>query len=201
MTTEEDRVHQRADAISDSLRKIDNRAQQTQAIVQGPGTRQLKHWRLVQIADEISQQIQPHTPCRKGCAACCHIALPISRSIALLLSATSGRKLDEKAGAPITPEVLYDLREGNIKRYYGKPCPFLDGATQSCSIYEDRPITCRIHHSLADTAAPCDLKDPGAKIPRVDMQWVDQMGATLDFNDRWADIRDFFPEARCDDRA
>ncbi len=106
--------------------------------------------------------------CRKGCAACCRMLVPVSVPEAFALAEVVGRlpdqerelvhrRLDatharlEEAGLwnrllaiSETDRALEDEDFAPINRdYYALrlPCPFLEN--EICSIYEDRPAACR----------------------------------------------------------
>jgi Fe-S-cluster containining protein len=126
--------------------------------------------------------------CAKGCAACCRQIVPITEMEARRLA-----RLVEELPEPRRAEVrarfetardglaeaglLSKLREpdrfergessGFGLAYFrlGIPCPFLE--EESCSIYEDRPISCR-EYLVTSPAARC--ADPGPDtIDRVEM--------------------------------
>ena len=144
--------------------------------------------RLRQIVDKAAAVIQPFTPCRKGCSACCHNPAVISEVDAMLVS--------EATGTPIArPARLFDAAGGPAARqaffahYAGKPCTFLkDGV---CSIYAHRPVVCRVQHSLEDSPAPCDDGGQPAAVDltAIYMAEVHMMGRMM----IWSDIREFFP--------
>ncbi|TAJ32001.1 MAG: YkgJ family cysteine cluster protein [Nitrospirae bacterium] len=106
--------------------------------------------------------------CRKGCAACCRMlvpisapeafalrdsiqALPESRRATILQRVTEARTRLEQAGllarlidlAETERQLLDDEFEATNRDYYALrlPCPFLEN--EACSIYEDRPAACR----------------------------------------------------------
>jgi Fe-S-cluster containining protein len=102
--------------------------------------------------------------CRKGCAACCLVAVPVAGAEArylgdLVARMPAPRRLEilgrfrqawaalEEAGLL---HALFDLCAADQRRqdellteYYrlGIPCPFLEEG--ACSIYPDRPVVCR----------------------------------------------------------
>ena len=146
--------------------------------------------RLRQVVDKVAAAIAPYTPCRKGCSACCHKAAIVSEMDAMQIA--------EATGAPLaTPGKVFEVRDGAEARkryliaYAGKPCTFLkDGA---CSIYEHRPVVCRVQHTLEDDAAPCEPRE-GLHAEAMDL--TDIYLAELRMNGRmmvYADIREFFP--------
>jgi len=156
-------------------------------------SRGLKYIRLVELADKLMPRVIPDTPCRKGCSACCHIACAISEREAKIIGLATGR----------TPQpVSRDLKkaqervDANIHSYYGVPCTFL-GADKACTIYEARPMACRIQHSLNETAQPCEPV-PGdcdkPIVPQVNLTSLIAGTVMLDLEDgAFGDIREFFP--------
>ena len=144
--------------------------------------------RLRRIADAAAKVIAPFTPCAKGCDACCHNPAIISELDAIVIS--------KETGVPVsTPRRMFDVAAGTQARrdyfsnYAGVPCPFLKDSL--CSIYEHRPVVCRVHHSLEASAAACD----GGRQPEaVDLTEIyagelRMMGPMMIY----ADIREFFP--------
>jgi hypothetical protein len=56
-------------------------------------------------------------------------------------------------------EVDVDLDSAN-----GKPCPFL--VSDACSVYEHRPLFCRLRHSLAEDPNDCAVDSrTGGRVP------------------------------------
>lgn len=112
----------------------------------------------------VEQQGKP-VSCRAGCGACCRQLVPISESeahaLAELVEAMPAdrqaavRQRFEKTLAALEehglleqlrkPEELKDLEDRRrIGEQYiklGQPCPFLE--EERCSIYPERPLTCR----------------------------------------------------------
>ncbi len=163
------------------------------ALVQSPETVDRKVLHLRQIVDKVAAAIAPFTPCRKGCSACCHKSAIVSEMDAMQIAQATGASL-------AVPQNVFEVRDGGEARtryllaYAGKPCTFLkDGA---CSIYEHRPVVCRVQHSLEDDAAPCE---PREGLHAAAMDLTDVYLAELQMNGRmmvYADIREFFPAGR-----
>lgn len=83
------------------------------------------------------------TACRQGCAMCCYFRVDVAAAEAECIAGLVERLPEERRNATVTR-----LRAGKAAEErnpdagsYRHPCPFLDGA--ECSIYEDRPLTCR----------------------------------------------------------
>lgn len=125
--------------------------------------------------------------CKKGCSYCCHMQIRLSQIEADFISSKIGisaKKL--RASTEIDPSSWVNP---------SNPCPFL--RANECSIYSCRPMTCRTHVSLEETAEKCgfgskaiismvnrDTSLPGA------MQAYKEM--TIRYGGHNADIRDFF---------
>lgn len=145
-----------------------------------PPTAKLK--RLLRAADKYCAAILPYSACRHGCSHCCNIAVTLTTTEAELI----GRHIKVKPTIPTyRPDII-----GNQKTYSGVPCPFL--AKGKCSVYEVRPLACRVHFNMADTGNLCDTNIP-ATIPMIDNTQIDQIHFMLFSRDVWGDIREFFP--------
>lgn len=51
----------------------------------------------------------------------------------------------------------------NGSKFVGAACPFLQD--HRCTIYAQRPLVCRVHHSLATTNEPCRKVSIGGLVP------------------------------------
>ncbi len=115
--------------------------------------------------------------CQAGCGACCRQYIPIAhveaRQLAELVSALPEprqteirRRFAEAAhrfGELDHSASLHDVGLAFIRA--GIPCPFLENET--CSIYSERPLSCREH---LVTSAPAHCSDPTPEtVTRVPM--------------------------------
>ena len=126
-----------------------------------------------------------HLVCRAGCSECCYGPFPINRLDAFRLQEgwRALRQRDpEKAEAVMartraavkgmTGDFPGDGTKGRLggdeeaedqffERHAGEACPVLDPATQTCTLYEHRPVSCRIYgpplRVQGEELAPCRL--------------------------------------------
>lgn len=140
---------------------------------------------LYKIADEMMAHTQGFVACKRGCSHCCYTPVPITPIEADLIGADIRVK---RRTAPLrevaTPTQPF---EG-----YTKPCTFL--VNGACSIYEHRPLACRIHYSVDDDDMLCRLDHPGPiPVPYLDVTPFRTAYLALT-GMRVADIREFFPK-------
>ena len=144
--------------------------------------------RMRKIADDAAAVIAPFTPCARGCGACCHNAALVSEAEAMVVAQATGAKL-------ASPQRIFDFTADDAARreyfapYAGVPCAFLkDGA---CSIYKDRPMVCRVQHSIESSPAGCDGGRQPASVDLTEIFLADlRMSGRMMI---YADIREFFP--------
>lgn len=119
---------------------------------------------LVTLAEDVAREAGKPVSCRAGCGACCRQLVPVSEPEALYLAelvqalppgrAFQVRERFRTALEALGAGLLGRLRDaGSLKtldqrrelglEYFraGVPCPFLEN--ESCSIYEQRPLSCR----------------------------------------------------------
>jgi Fe-S-cluster containining protein len=157
-------------------------------LVESPEPLDRKVIKLRKLADTAAEVIAPHTPCAKGCSACCHNPALISEVEAMLVAQATGTEL-------ANPKRIFDVAAGPEARreyfapYAGVACTFLrDGA---CSIYKDRPVVCRVQHSIEASPVGCDGGRQPASVDLTEMFLgeLHMMGRMMIY----ADIREFFP--------
>lgn len=130
---------------------------QTQVLQRTGRTSELASRLATALHDDAEQfrtlpEVQVQTACRAGCAHCCHQPATAFPFEALHIAQSLQKHL--------SPKDLETLRESLRKRVAGltnrsvrqsiqdkSPCPFLKNSR--CSIYNERPLTCRMAHSLA----------------------------------------------------
>ena len=141
------------------------------------------------MADRIFASAGPHVACKRGCAHCCYISVPISRAEAAYIGERIGIVPADVRGSEPRDERSFS---------YQTPCSFLRG--NECSIYEHRPLTCRSAFNFDADNYWCrheNWSKPGAAVPRPNFSVLrDAYMAASSRNGEppeFADIRDFFP--------
>lgn len=147
--------------------------------------------KLVALAEKLNDALRPQALCRAGCSHCCSLTTLIYRHEAVAIAEVSGYRMYDLPARP------YDIALKLANRYFGTPCPFL--IDQRCSVYEVRPLVCRLHHALNDDLAACDSSVPlqaRAKLLSYDVDVV-EMPYHLLVRSRgrepWGAIQQFFP--------
>lgn len=154
-------------------------------IVDLPISKRAKMDRFLEAASALSDAVKPFTACKAGCSYCCNIAATITAQEATIIAKATGRKARKLDG-----RVDY---EASREQYTGVPCPFLKKG--KCSIYEVRPLACRLHVNMADSNFFCNTEVPPGQsvVPQLTNHQILLAQAKVFHNETWADIRDFFP--------
>jgi Fe-S-cluster containining protein len=180
-------VRHQPDAVRSLLRRA--------AVVPRPG----KRIRLVlEAADAFAAPFSRVAACRRGCAHCCHQAVPITGAEARLLSQATGRPLASPENAMPVRALIEETPQQAELRIAARPparpgpCPFL--VDDECSAYAQRPLTCRTHISLASSDLLCRVV-PGhpVGVPYADATLVRALGLAILEHESIADIREWFP--------
>jgi Fe-S-cluster containining protein len=139
---------------------------------------------IVQATVTTVEQAGEKISCGNGCSACCNIliavseveaqrisdlvqALPEPRKGVVLRRFSEARDQLERASLlePLqTPERCTKADYARLDDEYfrlGVPCPFLE--QQSCSIYEERPLTCREHLVTSPPALCAQVGSTGVR--------------------------------------
>lgn len=145
---------------------------------------------VLNTADQIFDHAGKFAACARGCGHCCHVSVPITQMEA--------RYMGENLG--ITPVELKQSVKHELTEYGSHtPCPFL--ANGECSIYEVRPLTCRMHMNFDRDNYWClheNWQKPEAEIPRPTIQpLIDAYHMVINnVAPIMGDIRDFFPNGK-----
>jgi Fe-S-cluster containining protein len=152
-----------------------------------------KRRKVIAIANRMTEALELHVACKPGCSSCCHMNTIIYEHEAIRLAEVSGKKM---ARLP--------LRPGNVVfaeglKFNGRPCPFL--VENRCSVYEDRPLVCRTHHSLRENATQCSMEIPASQQVRPPMYEPDnleipyrELNVMYNLMEPHGNIAEFFPD-------
>lgn len=142
---------------------------------------------LWSFTDFVTSFYTESTACKRGCSHCCHIAVSVSKTEAELIGERTGIR---PASAPSR------MNGDHIEWGYHNPCPFLRNS--ECSIYEWRPIACRIHYSLDKDDLLCRLSPPNTNsVPYINTENLIKLTLLVLTADgsfpHFSDIREWFP--------
>lgn len=142
--------------------------------------------KVYRVADDLFKVREEFVACGRGCSSCCHMNVMVSAIEAQRMAKASGRAL-----RTVPRSIVH--RPGEFS---GTACPFL-GSDGACTVYEDRPLACRMHASFYRDAARCAIE----VMDVVPAQMVNYSGLSEALHAIgeggapavMADIRDFFP--------
>ena len=125
--------------------------------------------------DRMLPVVQEQSTCRRGCWGCCgQLALTsITDGIRIatyLLAHPEIRRDFLDVHLPAHLDVLRRT-EGDVQRYWDSEvrCPFLtDTLVPSCSVYEARPMPCRLHFVASDPDN-CYLRNEALVVQKADL--------------------------------
>lgn len=145
------------------------------------------------IVDEMTAVNGDDVACQRGCNHCCHVQVLMTQDEAEVIGKRIGRK-------PRQPSKFNGRKDVETFDWgYHNPCTFLvDG---ECSIYENRPMPCRIHYSVDVDALMCELTPPESKaVPLLNpqpfiMAFLQMLGMP-EVVPVLGDIREFFPRGK-----
>lgn len=142
---------------------------------------------LRKLADRVNAAVAPQSACKSGCSACCHIRAEVSEWEANLI----GREIGIAPKQPSVKTGLHNVTEA-VRETFGKPCVFL--RDQRCSIYESRPISCRLHHNLSADASQCqiDVEESESFVPGMNLSELHMAYAMCSGTTWLGDVRDFW---------
>ena len=109
-----------------------------------------------QTAADLYPQARQQMQCQSGCAWCCFEQLQVHILDAVAVAAGLDHPFEYQL------ETRYSHQ---IKRLF-RPCPFLS-EEKTCSVYENRPLPCRAHHSvdLDRCRQAVENQDPERQVP------------------------------------
>jgi hypothetical protein len=168
------------------LERVNGRMNAVLASRESPRDKVAAVW---EIADELfGAVVGDNVACRRGCTHCCHIAVGVVGVEADLIGQRIGR-------APVPVPGRTDFE--NFDYGYHNPCTFLKEG--ECSIYEHRPLACRVYYSLDIDDLMCVLTPPeSAQVPSLNTFTIQEALLLASGgpgpNNQLADIREFFPK-------
>lgn len=144
---------------------------------------------LYEALAEITVNVAPFAPCRRGCSHCCYTGVRMHPAEARMIASDIGRAVVAK------PKSRPTLWKPDAKE---SPCPFL--VNDECSIYEHRPFACRAHYNMDVDSLLCELV-AGVSVPVFYWNNTDWwLAYSIICGSRpghhmepTADIRDYFP--------
>lgn len=151
-----------------------------------------KRRKILELTEELVRSIGEVAICSQGCAHCCHMPTFIYAHEAEALGLASGRSPKRLPYRP-RDTVMYEAAA-----YVGQPCPFLD-ANHACAVYAQRPLICRLHHSLGDDPEACRIIEgfPQGAVPKIDPDLIElpyhALAVRNSPREAWGAIQDFFP--------
>ena len=153
----------------------------------------VKSARLYRLADAMKAMLEPYVVCGSGCSYCCHMPTMIYQH-----EADAMAKAAQCTALQLRPRLM-PLALHAARAFSGQPCPFLEAGR--CSIYEHRPLICRLHNSLNSDPQDCRIPETGGEakpILSVDPDYVEMPyhQAVQLWNPRepWGAIQEYFPK-------
>lgn len=161
------------------------------AIQRAPGSTWTKLRNLKRIADDFAAIAAPHTACSKmgkGCNHCCHIPVALTQPEAEQIAHDLGIRAHD------AQDFIGSDRQSTYG--YDYPCTFLRNG--ECSIYAQRPLSCRIHFSLDNDSLLCELQpveiNAGVLVPYLNVLMFQAAYMEVSELAPLGDIRDYFPQ-------
>lgn len=165
-----------------------NATERTRQIAVMNASPHVKLGKLYSLVNEYAAMRQPYIACKQGCDSCCHMKVELTNVEAERIAKATG----------ISAQPLRVSTSNSDEKFAGIPCPFLKD--HKCSIYEDRPLTCRGHASFDFDSYWCATERMLAvKLPMVSLGEalaVNHLIAQATANPVIADIREFFPSVQ-----
>jgi Fe-S-cluster containining protein len=142
--------------------------------------------RMRHLAAEFSDEFTPDSACKNGCSHCCNKGALVPKSEAKLMALC--------IDTPLVKQVATFRSSGSIETtpHLGTPCTFLVGGR--CSIYEHRPLVCRMQINMDSDERLCKLV-PNVQVPAPLLNSVNfqMFHADLIAKNNLVDIRNWFP--------
>lgn len=151
-----------------------------------------KFEKLYEIADMTVAALAPFVACNQGCSICCHEPVLIYECEAIRMANASGRVM-----VSLPHRHRRDVFMAAFD-YVRQPCPFL--ADNQCSIYDDRPLVCRLRNSFSDESKDCHIRllfKHDQKVAQYDPFILEipchRIVEACHPTEPWGSIQEFFP--------
>ena len=120
------------------------------------------------IANLLARAPEGSVACRAGCDHCCYQVVGVTPAEAIAIFEHLRTTLSPPEVERVTAHLAKRFEETrgltSSERFSpDQPCPFLEVATGSCTIYEVRPLSCRGMNSLDAGECATRLRDPEAR--------------------------------------
>jgi Fe-S-cluster containining protein len=151
----------------------------------------IKSTRLYRLADEMKLMLESFVVCGPGCSHCCYLPTMIYQHEADAMAVVANRAA-RRLEFRVMPVALHAAQA-----FSGQPCPFL--MENCCSIYDHRPLICRLHNSLNDDPQDCLIVNGACSKPihAIDPDLVEMpyFRAVMGWkpSEPWGVIQEFFP--------
>lgn len=184
LQTVEQTANERVVQFNRAFDKTRNRISAEMRLLQTRGMKKVEVVRrLRRMAEEFSQVGKRFSACSGNCTHCCHIPVGLYETEARVIGKAIGREPERAQHDPLLSERPYG---------YDRACPFLKEGR--CSIYEHRPLACRLQLNLDVDDLLCELvPDASVPVPLANTSAFHVLYAAACQDDTLADIRDFFP--------
>lgn len=167
---------------------ISDATERTRQIAVMNASPRVKLGKLYALVNEYAATRQPYVACKQGCDSCCHMKVELTNVEAERIAKATG----------IAAQPLRSSTSNSDEKFVGIPCPFLKD--HKCSIYDDRPLTCRGHASFDSDSYWCATERMLAvTLPMVSIGEalaVNRHIAQTTVHPVIADIREFFPSVQ-----
>lgn len=131
-----------------------------------------------------SAAVAPLSACQKSCSACCHVPIMMLASEAKFIGREIGQTV---ADLPLEKRNL----DAPTWQGDGNACQFMKAGT--CSIYEFRPLACRLLFNMDRDALLCQHGDTPNMVPYADTsEFILATSLLAAPNDYVAELNEFF---------
>lgn len=126
---------------------------------------------IEQTFAQTPAKIRANIACSAGCSHCCKVAVDVQAHEVLVAADHIQTHFNpEQLAGVIERTAVHRQRlvglSGEARARLTQPCALLDSAGR-CTIYQDRPEACRVHHTSDADVCAAHLADPSVDLERV----------------------------------